>query len=84
MTITFREAREAVRRVLNKSSSTRGYEDAEDYNVLVNPPFDDEIVLVRKADGEVHKEIALLSWGKTDAMTPVFDEEPFDGGTRLA
>jgi hypothetical protein len=81
---TFKEARAAVKRELMLDSEPRGYEDAEDFNVLVRPPFHDEVVLVTKESGEVHREIYFQQLARLQSMTEVFDEEPFNPGEQIS
>ena len=66
--ISFAEARARVPEV----SLGEGYEDAEDYVVVLqDPPLDDLVVMVRKADGEVHREGYFGIRERLLKMTPV-------------
>jgi len=49
-----------------------GYEDSEDYSVLLSEPtIDDTVQLVAKADGNLHQEYYFDVRDKLQAMTPV-------------
>ena len=71
--VTFREARSAVEGRYSSPTSSDGFEDSEDFNVMLQPPLSDEVVLVSKDSGEIHPEVYFEVQEKLEAMTPVRD-----------
>jgi hypothetical protein len=60
-----------VERELGPTQST-GFEDDEDFNVLLDEPeADDEVNLVSKRTGELHRELYFGNEDRLEAMTPV-------------
>lgn len=71
----FRDARLVVERELGPTLKD-GFEDVSDYNVLlVQPEPDDQVNLVDKATGEMHREVAFEQWDRLAQMWPVSDLE---------
>jgi hypothetical protein len=70
---TFRQAREVVERELGETLPA-GFEDDLDYNVLLaEPPTDDQVNLVSKATGKLHRELYFAEEDRLSAMSPVRD-----------
>lgn len=72
---SFRQAREVVQRELGETLPA-GFEDDLDFNVLLAAPEpDDQVNLVSKASGKLHREVAFLQEERLAAMTPVTDPQ---------
>jgi len=70
---TFGQARAVVEQQLGETL-TSGFEDDKDYNVLLaQPEPDDQVNLVSKATGKLHREIYFAEQERLKAMTPVSD-----------
>lgn len=65
--ISFQEAREAV----IVASSPNGFEDDKSYNVLLEEPLHDQVVLVDKESGEVSFEVYFNVLERLGKMRPV-------------
>lgn len=68
---TFQEARDTVERSLG-ATLAEGYEDSEDFNVLLaEPSTDDQVNLVTKSTGKLHREVYFDVEDRLRQMTPV-------------
>lgn len=83
MSVSFEQAREVVQKELGVKASHAGFYDDKDYNVLVSPPFDDEVVLVNREDGTVHREVYFLEQERLQRMLPITDQ-PLPPAPKLA
>jgi hypothetical protein len=71
---SFRQAREVVQQKLGETLAD-GYEDELDYNVLLaDPATDDQVNLVSKRTGKLHRELFFAQESRLNAMTPVRDD----------
>lgn len=73
--VTFSEARRVVENKYSSPTLRDGFEDAEDFNVLLQPPLDDQVVLVNKGSGVVHPEVYFEVEDQLEAMVPITDPE---------
>lgn len=70
---SFRQAREVVQQQLGETLPS-GYEDDADYNVLLAAPEpDDQVNLVSKVTGKLHRELYFAEEERLSRMTPVSD-----------
>ena len=73
--VTFSEARRVVEEKYSSPTLRDGFEDSQDFNILLQPPLDDQVVLVTKDSGETHFEVYFEVQDKLEAMVPVTDPE---------
>ena len=72
--VNFSEARKVVERELGPTLRA-GFEDVSDFNVLLaDPQPDDQVNLVSKATGDLHREVYFDQEERLRAMTPVTDD----------
>jgi hypothetical protein len=73
--ITFAQACTLASAELNQQATGEGFEDADDYNVVMDagdpPAPDDLVVFVHKSDGKVRQDVYFDVLPKLDEMTPV-------------
>lgn len=71
--VNFKEARQVVERELGPTLE-RGFEDLTDFNVLLaEPQTDDQVNLVDRATGELHRELYFEQEDRLEKMLPVSD-----------
>jgi hypothetical protein len=71
MATTFTQARATVAKALGETLP-EGMQDLEDYNVfLADPEVDDQVNLVSKKTGKLHRELYFDVEGKLASMTPI-------------
>ena len=73
---SFRDARQVVERELGPTLR-KGFEDVSDFNVLLAEPMtDDQVNLVNKATGELHREVYFEQEERLGKMWEVEDDSP--------
>ena len=76
MSITFDDARNLV----GLPSLQQGFEDDNDYNVLLADPLWDQVVLVSKSTGTVRREVYFEVLPRLKQMQPVHSQHKRGNG----